>query len=203
MNSQMQIEVVNVNVSTQPTAKGSYQIADVAYKNKSFQDKLEGKKVMSFANKDVFDTLTKAQFGEVYTITRVKNDKGYWDWTAANADSADGMVAGPVSAAPAANTAVAPRNVATPAPKSNYETAEERAARQVMIVRQSSLSNAVNMFQHDKFKKFDLTANDVIGIAKDFENYVFGRSTTVEEPVSDTPEPPKGIFADLDDDLPY
>lgn len=204
MNSQMQIEVVNVNVSTQPTAKGSYQIADVAYKNKSFQDKLEGKKIMSFAQKDVFEILTKAQFGEVYTITRVKNDKGFWDWTAASND-ANGGAAAPAMAAPAANNAIAPRTAATPAPKSNYETPEERAARQVMIVRQSSLSNAIAMFQHDKFKKYDLTANDVIGIAKDFEAFVLGLNINVEkdEPGQDVAEPPKGFFSDLEDDIPY
>ena len=38
----MQIEVVANPVSTVPTAKGSYQVIDLAYKNKSFQDKLEG-----------------------------------------------------------------------------------------------------------------------------------------------------------------
>lgn len=195
MNSQMLIEVVNVNVSTQPTAKGSYQIADVAYKNKSFQDKLEGKKVMSFTNKEVFDTLTKAQFGEIYTITRVKNDKGYWDWVAASNDDSAGVAASPVSAAPAAGHTVAPRNVATPAPKSNYETAEERAARQVLIVRQSSVSSAVELAVAAKVKD----PQEVIAIARQFEDFVFGR---VAEDVADLPEPPGNFFEDMEDDLP-
>jgi len=41
--SDMQIEIVANPVNTIPTAKGSYQVIELAYKNKSFQDKLEGK----------------------------------------------------------------------------------------------------------------------------------------------------------------
>lgn len=195
MSNQMQIEVVNVNSSTVPTAKGSYQVLDVAYKNKSFQDKLEGKKVMSFAHKDVFEILNKAQFGDVFTISREKNDKGYWDWIAANADSASGVAGSPVAAAPNAGATVAPRNVATPAPKSNYETAEERAARQILIVRQSSVSSAVELAVAAKVKD----PQEVIAIARQFEDFVFGRDAEV---VEDLPEPPGNFFEDMDDDLP-
>lgn len=197
MSNQMQIEVVNVNVSTQPTAKGSYQIADVAYKNKSFQDKLEGKKVMSFANKDVFDTLIKAQFGDVFTISRVKNDKGFWDWTAVDRDGGGGVANSPVYSAPGTGAGAAPRNVATPAPKSNYETAEERAARQILIVRQSSVSSAVELAVAAKVKD----PQEVIKVAKQFEDYVFGRNSQVE-PGQDVREAPANFFDDLDDDLP-
>lgn len=198
MSNQMQIEVVNVNVSTQPTAKGSYQIADVAYKNKSFQDKLEGKKVMSFANKDVFDILTKAQFGDVFTISRVKNDKGYWDWTSVDRDGGGAVANQPVAAAPNAGAAVAAPRVATPAPKSNYETAEERAARQVLIVRQSSVSSAVELAVAAKIKD----PQEVIKMARQFEDYVFDRNTEHEEARPEVPEPPAGFFDDMDNDLP-
>lgn len=194
----MQIEIVNVNISTMPTAKGSYQAADVAYKNKSFQDKLEGKKVMDFASKVVFDTLSKAKFGDVYTITRVKNDKGFWDWIAANADSADSMGNSSVPAGPSSTSSAAPRSVATPAPKSNYETSEERAARQVMIVRQSTLSTAVSVLSAAADKKTPITPDTVIAVAKQFEDHVFGRAGVVAV----DPTPTQDFFDDMADDLP-
>jgi hypothetical protein len=77
----MNITLLSVDIKTVPTAKGSYQTADVAYKNNSFQGKVEGKKVMSFgATKDSFATLAQAQPGQTYEVQIVKNDKGYNDW---------------------------------------------------------------------------------------------------------------------------
>ncbi len=184
--STMQIEVVANPVSTVPTAKGSYQVIDLAYKNKSFQDKLEGKKVMSFTNKDVFSALQKAQFGDVFEVSRVKNDKGFWDWTAVN---------GAVSA-PSPTYAPNPpdKKAGTVVPKSNYETAEERASRQVLIVRQSSISSAVDLAVANKVKD----PQEVIKIAQAFEAYVFGKEA---EPVVEE-APPGNFFEDMEDDLP-
>lgn len=186
--STMSIEVVANPVSTVPTAKGSYQVIDLAYKNKSFQDKLEGKKVMSFTNKDVFAALQKAQFGDIFEVSRVKNDKGFWDWTAVNTGSAD------TQPAPAQQVTQAPVKTGTVTPKSNYETAEERAARQVLIVRQSSISSAVNLAVANKVKD----PQEVIKIAQTFEAYVFGKEAApvVEE------APPGNFFEDMEDDFP-
>ena len=83
-----------------------------------------------------FKTLADAQSGQQYEITIVKNPQGYNDWTACS--PANGAASH--SDAPAA--AVAGKANATP--RSTYETPEERAQRQVLIVRQSSLSNAVS-----------------------------------------------------------
>ena len=76
----MKIQVLSVQIITTPTAKGSYQTADVAYKNLTFQGKVEGKKVMSFgATKDSFSALATAQPGDIFDVNVVKNDKGYND----------------------------------------------------------------------------------------------------------------------------
>jgi hypothetical protein len=56
-------------------------------------------------------------------------------------------------------------------PVSNYETKEERAARQVMIVRQSSLSNAVSTLS---VGAKHLTPSEVVAVAKEYERYVLG-----------------------------
>lgn len=131
----MNITLLSVDIKTQPTKNGkSYQVADVAYKNNTFQGKVEGKKVMSFgATADAFKTLAVASPGESYTIEVVKNAAGYNDWVS--------MVKGEASSAPAASAA---SKAPVAAPKSNYETSEERAQRQVYIIRQSSLASAIS-----------------------------------------------------------
>ena len=162
----MNITILSVDIKTVPTAKGSYQTADVAYKNNSFQGKVEGKKVMSFgATKDSFSTLALAQPGESYEVTIVKNDKGYNDWVSM-AKAEAGAISAAVSA-PAGGKAPA----ATP--RSTYETPEERAQRQVLIVRQSSLSASVNLLLAGA--KTPPSVESVLAIAKQFEDYVFGK----------------------------
>lgn len=172
----MNITLLSVDIKTVPTAKGSYQTADVAYKNNSFQGKVEGKKVMSFgATKDSFSTLALAQPGESYEVTIVKNDKGYNDWVSmAKAE------AGAASPAPASSGGVAGKPAAA-SPRSTYETPEERAQRQVLIVRQSSLSSAVALLTIGA--KTAPSAQAVVDVAKQFEDYVFGKQ--VAGPISE------------------
>ena len=57
---------------------------------------------------------------------------------------------------------------------SNYETKEERAARQELIVRQSSLSNAVAILS---VGAKTLAKNDVLDLATDLSNWVFNKTT--------------------------
>jgi hypothetical protein len=177
----MNITLLSVDIKTVPTAKGSYQTADVAYKNNSFQGKVEGKKVMSFgATKDSFSTLALAQPGESYEVTIVKNDKGYNDWV--SMAKAEAGANSPAVSAPAGGKAPA----ATP--RSTYETPEERAQRQVLIVRQSSLSAAVNLLLAGA--KTPPPVENVLAIAKQFEDYVFGKQALgpISEMENDFPQ---------------
>jgi len=177
----MNITLLSVDIKTVPTAKGSYQTADVAYKNNSFQGKVEGKKVMSFgATKDSFSTLALAQPGESYEVTIVKNDKGYNDWV--SMAKAEAGANSPAVSAPAGGKAPA----ATP--RSTYETPEERAQRQVLIVRQSSLSAAVNLLLAGA--KTPPSVENVLAIAKQFEDYVFGKQAPgpISEMENDFPQ---------------
>lgn len=155
----MQITVISTNVETKPTAKGSYQQLEVVYKNLTFQGKVESKKIMSFgANAGAFKALSAAQAGQTFEVSVVKNAQGYNDWTDVKQST------GEVAAATAPKT--------TTAPKSTYETPEERAQRQVLIVRQSSIASAVSALTPGA--KSPLKAEDVIAVAQQFENYVFG-----------------------------
>lgn len=161
----MQIEVLSVSVED----KGKYKMMEVAYKS---DGKVTSKKVMSFGNAaDVFKRLVTAKPGDAFDIKSEKNDKGYWDWVGIS----DGT--GAVAAAKPAGNAT---------PKSTYETAEERANRQVLIVRQSSLSNAVSYMALNN-KKVP-SVQEVVEVAKFFESYVFGKQDTPEDTSMDSLE---------------
>ena len=161
----MQIQIVTTTTTTKPTARGSYQELEVVYKNLTFQGKVESKKIMSFgAGAPSFTTLSTASGGSVWEVTVVKNDKGYNDWTACS------PATGSPSPSDSPAAAVAAKGNATP--RSTYETPEERAQRQVLIVRQSSLSSAVSSLAIGS--KSAPKPHEVIAVAKEFEAYVFG-----------------------------
>ena len=157
----MQITIIGVSIEDVKTAKGGYQKADVAYKNE--QGKTEGKKVMSFVNQKVFDTLKQAKSGDVFDIKSEKDANNYWQWVE--------MTPGEINVYTVTIPASLPRTSGgNPSPKSTYETPEERAKKQVYIVRQSSISAAVEFSKNVKALK---SAEEVIATAKLFEEYVF------------------------------
>jgi hypothetical protein len=196
--SNMQIEIVNVSTSHVPTAKGGYMVADVAYKNKSFQDKLEGKKIMDFANKDVYNKLTKATFGETFEVIRQKSaDDKYWNWIALNPAGSVPIEVPNAVASAASSGYSAPMKTGNVTPKSTYETSEERAARQVLIVRQSSLGHALEYAATNKIKD----EADILAMANRYADWVFQKEG-IKEVAPSIPEVPTGFFDDMDNDLP-
>lgn len=162
--------------------KGKYDLLTVDYKDLR-QDKNSTKKVVSFTNKDVYNTLKAAQSGEEFTVTAVKGEQ-YWEWQNVS----------PRGQAPAESTGgnVAASKPAATTPKSTYETPEERAKKQLYIVRQSSIGAAINLL---KTEKVIPSVADIIETAKQFESYVFG----VEMPTNINSLPP----LPNDDDIPY
>ena len=164
------IKIVAVEQQSAKSAAGKdYDLVEVTYKNKSFQDKVEVKKHNQYGNKDVFNALKKAEPGEVYTVSREKDAKGYWQWVSITEGE---------DAQPAASQAPSKGTTATASPKSTYETPEERAKKQVYIVRQSSITAAITILKTDKKSP---TVEEVLDIAKKFEQYVFG--ITMKAPV--------------------
>lgn len=179
---QFKINIVSVDVQTKPTAKGSYQVANLAYRNLN-SGKLEEHKVFSFgAEKDLFSTASSVKAGQEYTITAQKGEK-YWEWTAM-----EQQVPGTVAAA----------DTATPVGKGNYqprtyETAEERAERQVLIVRQSSLTNAVAVLSTGSKNPPDIEA--VLQLAERFASWVFQKDAKVAFQKTET-------LLDMENDIP-
>lgn len=66
----------------------------------------------------------------------------------------------------------------TTSPKSTYETPEERAARQVYIVRQSSIGHALTYLSANKK---DYSVTDILKLAKTFETHVFNLNQVEEK----------------------
>lgn len=166
--SQIQIEVLSVSApQTVPTSTGrSYQTIEVAYKK---DGKIEGKKLMSFSNPSVFKTAQSLNTGSIAYVTTEKNDKGYWQWESISTEAS-----APVHSAPAA-TSNSNSSAGSTKSFSNYETKEERQQRQVMIVRQSSLSNAVATLAVGAKA---IKADDVINLAKQYEAYVLSTESS-------------------------
>ena len=161
----MQVNVVDVSNLNTHTAKNGreYQSIEIMYKND--QGQAQSKKLMSFANPAVFKAAQGWNKGDVIYVSTEKDTNGYWQWTAVgNADT--------VSDKRSDDAPTTQGNAAKPSTRvsgSNYETKDERAARQVMIVRQSSLSNAVATLALEGSKA---SANDVISLAKLYEKFV-------------------------------
>ncbi len=153
-------EIKAVNLVTKTSKAGKpYQVAVVEYRDDS--GKLQERNIMPFGSqKNAFDSLSGITPG-TYSITMEKNDQGYWDWVGVGAPNTE-------ASTPA-------RASSTPTPRNTYETPEERALRQKFIIRQSSLTNAIALYELDKKKT--PTVQDVIQVAKQFEDFVFGKET--------------------------
>lgn len=172
---------------TKPTAKGSYQQIEVSYRNLD-NGKTESRKVMSFANKDVYTTLAAGTSGQVFNVTIQKNEKtGYWDWVGANVSSEQ--------AASNQNQTVKQTGSGNPAPRSNYETPEERAQRQVFIIRQSSVSSAINALSAGT--KSAPKLEDVLEYAEGIVQYVMGNDKTAPEQAA------QESIQTMENDIPY
>lgn len=147
-----QITILKVEKEVSP--KG-YTVTNVSYKNA--EGKVKGMKVFPFKEQaSVAAAFADAKPGDVYEAAFRKNDKDFWEF--APTPTKTGATE-KVSAAAGASGGTT---------RSNWETSEERAARQVMIVRQSSLSTAVAL-------KPKATVEEIIGVAKQFEDFVMGR----------------------------
>jgi hypothetical protein len=162
--SSINIEVVDVTVEDVPKPKGgTYEKATVVYKG--FEGKLESKALMGFATpKEVWEKVTTAKKGDCFSIDREKDPSGkYWNWIGVSRQETPVSTAGPAKA---------------PA-KPTYETPEERAQKQVYIIRQSSITNAVNLLGSGA------SVEEVLTTADRFVNYVMqnGIEFLADDPV--------------------
>lgn len=188
--STFNIEVLSVSEpSFVKTARGGYNTIEVAFKNQK-SGKVEGKKLVDFNNQTVFAAVKELKTGQVVKVVSEKgeNDK-FWNWTSIGGSGSDsestdeGAGKSTAQSDDAAQRADAGRNRSGTGrvTGSNYETPEERARRQVYIVRQSSLTAASGILgagaeleavieMAEKIEKWALRGYDVYkdgGIEKD------------------------------------
>ena len=133
--------------------------------------------LVSFKNPEVFKRVQEL----VNQTVEVENVKvgDFWEWRSINVA---GVSSGTNAASPAAGTS-------TRVTGSNYETKEERAARQVMIAKQSSLDRAVEILKHNN-PKDKIEADAVKALAQDLTDWVLGTKApdmSVEGMLDDIP----------------
>lgn len=159
----MQINiVVKANSGIEAVKKGTrnYKTLSILYEK---DGKEETKKLVDFNNKEAFAAAAALSPGQVARIT-IEKQGDYWQWTAVEVLGATEAAS---KAAPAGRTS------------STYETAEERAKKQVYIVRQSSISNALTYYTMVGGK---VKPDAVLALAAEFEEYVFNGLNQAEEP---------------------
>jgi len=166
--SQQNIEIIDVEFTTPPTknGKGTYDLLTVTFRNE--EGKVDQKKVLGFATPpEAFLKLRQAKKGDTFAIEREKNAAGYWDWKDVSTQQA---AVGPAAA-----------GKAPPYTKPQYETAEERGARQVYIIKQSSIGHAVALLAGK-----EASPEDVIKVADKFVAYVLGER--IQDMADDIPD---------------
>ena len=175
----MQIQLLSNQVTTQTNKAGKpMQVLEVAYKNLTFQGKVESKKLFDFGvQAETFKSLVVARPSDVYEVDVVKNAAGYNDWVKVTKGDPNGSVVGtgttPTSQQGARNVSGTAQQSGT---KGGWETPEERAKKQIYIIRQSSLSTAVAALSVGS--KVHPTVKDILDYAQQFEAFVFGDHNT-------------------------
>lgn len=174
--NQITITLLGPVVVNQPNAAKKYKQMTVTHQEDG-KDKPEGKKIFDFATpKEVWDTLLAAKPGDRFQIDRQKDEKEgkYWEWKAIRPASSGASSA----SAPAQSTVSVSNNLANPAGGAtttrvgSWETPEERAQKQIYIVRQSTINAAIEYFK--SIGSTTHTERNVLQTARDFEDYVFG-----------------------------
>jgi hypothetical protein len=150
------IVIKEVNVESVVKGKSRYQVANVSY---TYNGDAKTQKIMSFSNPDVFKKVQEFVGKEVSVETVESN--GYKNWSKLE------LVADAPNSGAAPGRSVAPGQVIS---KSTYETPEERKVKQLYIIRQSSITNAINRAaQHP-----DPNSIDVLALAQMYVDFVYG-----------------------------
>jgi hypothetical protein len=183
----LKIKVIKTTQEVQEKGKAKWTKLNVVFHNEA-TGKVDGRNVLSFTNKDVYAALSAAQRDDVFEVTEITNAKGYPEVVKVEKLAPESM------ASPTVTDVQVAAAKTTTAPRSNFETPEERAARQEYIVRQSSLSNAVAVLSVGA--KSPPSLEDVTNLADKFVGYVFKRDVV---PAKNEVQ----SIADMENDIPY
>lgn len=161
----MQITINDISFETVQKGRNNYEKAVVKY-NKDGKPLTQT--LVSFSNPAVFKAVKELTAGDIVDVT-VTKEGDYYQWASVTKTSK-------AAAASSGSTNATGGRVTG----SNYETREERQARQVLIVRQSCLAQAV---EFSKVAYTDgLTKTAVLDIANDFVDWVFQQPDLFDQP---------------------
>lgn len=187
----MDIQLLNVSVEANiPTknGKGTYDKLIVTYKNLN-NNKVEAKQIFPFGmDRALFQRIKDLEPNQTYHVTQEKGDSGYWEWR--DVSRQDAPVQGTTNVANTTNRG--PAAVPT-AGRPQYETHDERAKKQVYIIKQSSLSNAIEFLNAKNSKA---TVEEVLEIAQTFTDWVLQDA----RPQMGDKQP---SLDEMEDDIPY
>lgn len=142
-------------------------------------------------NRELASQLRKLQQNDQIILVMGENKAGYPELQSVSVIKSDIKVGGVV-----ASGGTYQKDAPQAARSYQGETAEERAKRQILIVKQSSLSSAVETVKQDK--KVPST-EEVLSVAQEYFDWVMGNTQQQE---SDKPKPAaQGPTIDLNDDL--
>lgn len=193
--------VVSVSLETdvKKQAGGTYKAWQLVYKTPEGEIRSIAKPVTGLRfNAALKDSLASLAPNDEFTLTQEKNAAGFNDvksivkgFATEDIDSSSQAGVGTPAKANSSRSGSSQSNSYT---QRDYETKEERAARQVSIVRQSSLSNAIATLTVGS--KAALKVEEVLEVAQQYVDFVdAGNAKKVVE---------KGHeFDDLQDDIPY
>lgn len=156
VTTDIDVNIAKKDGGTYPGSRVSYRdetgkLVEQAFHNNAFKFNPSLKNIVTSLKPGDNISITKEKEGEYWNVKAIaKTERGF------TTDKVDVVAALQPKASP----------------KSTYETPEERANRQVLIVRQSSVSSAVALLASNGGKKN--TAAEAIAVAKEFEAYVFG-----------------------------
>ena len=168
----LNVVVKEVNVENVVKGKTRYSKAVVTY---DFKGETRTQNIMSFANPDVFKKVQALEPGQTIAVELTKNAQGYNEWAKVDVASDEPKDA---KAAPTGGKVTG----------SNYETREERAAKQVLIVRQSCLAQAVAYVVGTKEQ---VESNEeLLKLADQFVDWVFQKPDLFDQPNDDLGDVP-------------
>ncbi len=168
----MRIQITSIGGVTSKQGKFKpYKLYDLEFIDQE-SGREKKRQMIEFNSGAAFQRLADSEIGSTWEVsTKPAKDPQYTDWVDATPAAEEEPTEAHKASKAKATNAAAPF-------KSTYETPEERARKQVYIVRQSSIGAAIAMFQAQGKQNFD--EGDVVLAAREFEAYIFGTDQAVD-----------------------
>lgn len=161
------ITLQEFNVEKVQKGRNSYEKGVATY---TFNGVNKNQTIMSFANPAVFAALKNAAQGSVFLVETTKNDAGYDTWSKVTPEGADTPQKATLFGGVHELTGK-PVNTTNNTPvRTTYETPEERKQKQLYIIRQSSISNAIETLSVGA-KSVD--SDKVLELAQKYVDFVY------------------------------